>query len=62
MLADVAGLQRTRFIKSFRNAIGETSYRYLLRIRLEAARLSIIATSLGLTETALDSGFHPNRT
>ena len=56
-LADVAGMPRTRFIKAFRNAVGETPYQHLLRKRLEAARVSIMASSSSLAETAFACGF-----
>ncbi|MEL6241273.1 MAG: AraC family transcriptional regulator [Pseudomonadota bacterium] len=56
-LAGVAGMQRPRFIKAFRNSGGKAPYQHLLTKRLEAARASIMESSSSLTEIAFDCGF-----
>ena len=42
-LADLAGLGRFEFIRRFRDAAGTTPRQYVLRRRVEAARLAILA-------------------
>lgn len=56
-LAQIAGMPQTRFIRAFRNSVGETPYQHLLRRRLEAARAAIIDGTLSLADTAFDCGF-----
>ena len=56
-LAHLAGLPLTRFLKAFRNAVGETPYQHLMRRRLEAARLMLMTDAPTIVEIAFDCGF-----
>ena len=56
-LAARLGLSRAYFIRSFREAFGETPYRYLQRRRLERAMAMLRATDKPVTEICLDVGF-----
>jgi AraC-like DNA-binding protein len=56
-LAATVHLSRAHFIRSFRNAFGETPYRYLQRRRLERAMALLRDTGRPVTEICLDVGF-----
>jgi AraC-like DNA-binding protein len=56
-LADVVGLPLTRFLKAFRNCVGETPYQHLMRLRLEAARLALMADTSTIADVAFACGF-----
>lgn len=56
-LAAVAGLSVAHFSRAFRLATGETPHAFTLRLRLERAEQLLRRDDLGLTETALATGF-----
>ena len=56
-LADSVFLSRAHFIRSFREAFGETPHRYLQRRRLERAMALLRDTDRPVTEVCLDVGF-----
>jgi transcriptional regulator GlxA family with amidase domain len=56
-LASAACLSRAHFIRSFREAFGETPGRYLQRRRLERAMALLRNTDKPVTEICLDVGF-----
>lgn len=56
-LAEVAGLSRRHFTRSFRQEIGETPYRWLMRQRLEKAKQQLKETGASLSEIAENCGF-----
>jgi AraC-like DNA-binding protein len=56
-LASAAGLSRAHFIRSFRDAYGETPHRYLQRRRIERAMAMLRTTDKPVTEICLDVGF-----
>ena len=56
-LAELVGLGPERFRHSFRDALGESPYRYVLRRRLERARDMLRSTSLPITGIAHRLGF-----
>jgi AraC-like DNA-binding protein len=56
-LASAAFLSRAHFIRSFRDAFGETPHRYLQRRRIERAMAMLRNTSKPVTEIAMDVGF-----
>ncbi len=56
-LASAAGLSRAHFIRSFRDAFGETPHRYLQRRRIERAMAMLRNTDKPVTEICLDVGF-----
>jgi AraC-like DNA-binding protein len=56
-LADSVHLSRAHFIRSFRDAFGETPHRYLQRRRLERAMALLRETDRSVTEVCLDVGF-----
>jgi AraC-like DNA-binding protein len=56
-LASAAGLSRAHFIRSFRDAFGETPHRYLQRRRIERAMNLLRNTDKPVTEICLDVGF-----
>jgi len=57
MLADIAGMDRFRFLRSFKQRFGTPPYAYLQRLRLENAAVLIQSTDLPLTDIAYDTGF-----
>src|SRR5918998_3453562 len=56
-LASAACLSRAHFIRSFRDAFGETPHRYLQRRRIERAMALLRDTDKPVTEICLDVGF-----
>jgi transcriptional regulator GlxA family with amidase domain len=56
-LAAAASLSRAHFIRSFRDAFGETPHRYLQRRRIERAMAMLRHTDKPVTEICLDVGF-----
>lgn len=56
-LASVAGLSPSHFLKSFKEAVGETPHRYLTEHRVKHARDQLEQTNLSLAEIAYSSGF-----
>jgi transcriptional regulator GlxA family with amidase domain len=56
-LAAAASLSRAHFIRSFREAFGETPHRYLQRRRIERAMAMLRDTDKPVTEICLDVGF-----
>lgn len=56
-LAQIVQLPATRFLKSFRNAVGETPYQHLMRRRLEGSRLALMSPSSSIAEVAFEYGF-----
>ncbi len=56
-LAKIAGLGPTQFTRTFRAAVGEPPYRYLVRLRVDHARQLLERTSLPITDVAFRCGF-----
>ena len=56
-LASAAHLSRAHFIRSFRDAFGETPHRYLQRRRIERAMALLRTTDKPVTEICLEVGF-----
>jgi AraC family transcriptional regulator len=56
-LAAVAGLSKRHFLRAFQQSVGATPYRYVLGLRIEAAKRRLAATDDDLTSVALGSGF-----
>ena len=56
-LAGAAFLSRGHFIRSFRDAFGETPHRYLQRRRIERAMALLRETDRPVTEICLEVGF-----
>jgi transcriptional regulator GlxA family with amidase domain len=56
-LADSVHLSRAHFIRSFREAFGETPHRYLQRRRIERAMWKLRGTDTSVTEICFDVGF-----
>jgi transcriptional regulator GlxA family with amidase domain len=56
-LARSVYLSRAHFIRSFREAFGETPHRYLQRRRIERAMALLRQTERSVTEICLDVGF-----
>lgn len=56
-LAQVAGGSVFHFSRAFKNALGDPPYRYLLRRRIERAKLLLTSSDLSLTTVALSCGF-----
>ena len=57
VLATAAGLSRAHFIRSFRDAFGETPHRYLQRRRIERAMHLLRTSDTPVTQVCLDVGF-----
>ena len=56
-LARIACVSEAHFIRSFREAFGETPHRYLQRRRVERAMFLLRETGRSVTEICLDVGF-----
>jgi AraC-like DNA-binding protein len=56
-IAREAHASRAHFIRSFKNAFGETPHQYLLRRRIERAKDLLRSTPLSVTEVSLEVGF-----
>lgn len=56
-LADVALMSPAHFIRSFKNAFGETPHRYLQRRRVERAMYMLRTTDRSITEICMSVGF-----
>jgi len=56
-LAAMAGCSRAQFCRRFRAALGCSPGRYILRLRLEAAREQLLSTARPIAEIATDCGF-----
>ncbi|MFM0154986.1 AraC family transcriptional regulator [Paraburkholderia sediminicola] len=56
-MAEIACLSETYFLKAFRDTVGKTPYRYLQKIRLDAARIYLRTTLMPVASVALACGF-----
>src|SRR3954463_6306611 len=56
-LADSVHLSRAHFIRSFKDAFGETPHRYLQRRRIERAMAMLRDSESSVTEICFDVGF-----
>ncbi len=56
-LASTAGMSRYHFSRAFRAALGESPYRYLVRVRVERAA-ELLHRGRSVSEAALDVGFN----
>ena len=56
-LASIAHVTEAHFIRTFRQAFGETPHRYLQRRRVERAMYLLRGTDRDVTEICLDVGF-----
>ncbi len=56
-VAAVAHMSEAHFIRSFRNAFGETPHRYLQRRRVERAMFLLRETDRSVTDICFDVGF-----
>ncbi len=56
-LANLAGLSRYHFLRTFRRVTGVTPHQWILRARLREAARRIVSSRQPITEIALDVGF-----
>ncbi len=56
-LARAANLSRYHFIRRFQAAVFETPHRYLMRRRIEQAKLLLATTEMPVTEICFEVGF-----
>lgn len=56
-LAAIALLSRFQFIRSFKTAVGQTPYQYVLRLRMDEAKRLLRHTGLPVTDIAYSLGF-----
>jgi AraC family transcriptional regulator len=56
-LASLADLSPSRFTRAFKSAFGDTPYRYVMRQRIEAAKLMLREKALTATAVAMSLGF-----
>lgn len=56
-LAEVAGLSKYHFLRTFRGAVGRSPYQYLLMIRMRRAALALVRTAGPVSAIALEAGF-----
>ena len=57
-LAQISNLSPFHFTRLFSKMTSTTPYQYMLRVRLEQARLQLLNTSMSVTEVAFSSGFN----
>jgi AraC family transcriptional regulator len=56
-LSAEAGLNPTHFSRAFKQSLGESPHRHLVRRRLERARELLVGTRLSILEVALEVGY-----
>lgn len=56
-LSDLAGLSKRHFLRAFQESTGTSPHRYVLGMRIEAAKRHLSATDASVTSIALASGF-----
>ena len=56
-LAEVAGLSKYHFLRTFRGLVGRSPYQYLLMIRMRRAALALVRTAGPVSAIALEAGF-----
>ncbi|QPF85803.1 helix-turn-helix transcriptional regulator [Bradyrhizobium genosp. L] len=56
-LSDLAGLSKRHFLRAFQESTGTSPHRYVLGLRIEAAKHRLSATDESVTSIALASGF-----
>lgn len=57
-LADELDMSATTFSRRFKNSIGQPPYQYVLRTRVERARLQLSRPDLSVSDLALSLGFY----
>lgn len=55
-MAKAAGLSRAHFLRSFRHVFGVTPHEYVVRLRIERARMAL-ARGASVTEACMEVGF-----
>jgi AraC family transcriptional regulator len=60
-LAQIGECSSFHFSRAFRNSLGETPYRYVLRRRIERAKLMLDSSPLSMPEVAMACGFRDAR-
>ena len=56
-LADLAGMSRYHFLRTFKSVTGITPHQWLLRARVREAAHRLVTTPASVTEIALEVGF-----
>ena len=56
-LAGIAAMSKYHFLRSFRRAVGQPPYRYLLSLRMRRAALALAAGEESVASVALGAGF-----
>lgn len=56
-LAEVVGMSQYHFTRQFKRSMGITPYQYLLKQRIERAKLLLLQNKLNIAEIALECGF-----
>lgn len=56
-LAEEAGVSRFHFVRLFKERVGVTPHRYLIKIRMDAAASLLTGTNLSILDIALECGY-----
>jgi AraC family transcriptional regulator len=56
-LAEVAGLSKYHFLRTFRGVVGRSPYQYVLMTRMRRAALALVRTAGPVSAIALEAGF-----
>ena len=62
VLAEMAAISRRNFVRRFKNATANTPLEYIQRVKIEAAKKSLEATTANITEVMYEVGYNDDKT
>lgn len=61
VLAEMAAISRRNFVRRFKNATANTPLEYIQRVKIEAAKKSLEATTANITEVMYEVGYNDDK-